>query len=110
MTYKPTTAETNLRLPAELLKRLFVVADKRGTTVVDMLDVLSRNPRPEQKKTNKTPVYLNTKLDFGKYRGLTMDAIIRNDLMYAEWLFEHVVHIHLQPECIHLMDELNETF
>jgi uncharacterized protein (DUF3820 family) len=35
--------------------------------------------------------YLNTKLKFGKYKGLRMENVIDNDIEYFYWLLENKI-------------------
>lgn len=61
-------------------------------------------------KTTEKSYALNTKLYFGKYRGLTIEQIFRENPSYLEWLIINHKEFFLTNECLNFLDTLQSNY
>lgn len=83
---------------ADVLKAL---SDKRGVDVQTLIRVSLRN------LAQRTNYYdLGTSLSFGKYRGETMETVIRCDPGYVQWAQKTFEGMELSDACLDLLTEM----
>lgn len=107
----PTVTAAKVRMPepeslvivldpgvAEVLKAL---SNKRGVDVQTLIRVSLRN------LAQRTNYYdLGTSLSFGKYRGETMETVIRCDPQYVVWAQKTFDGLELSDSCLDLLTEM----
>ena len=96
-----STRTISVTLPAQLLDHVEEILAGRGIDIDTFVRMGLRNV------TRKVPFYgLETPLGFGKYRGETLEAVIRCDPTYVIWALQTLERFEIAEEAIALLDEV----
>lgn len=99
---KPKTHAV-VRLPIELMARLVGIAEQRGTDIPMMLEFMLRDREALKVRVLK----LKSKMPFGKYEGLLVEDVIRNNVNYARWIEANVDKVEFDNDCIDLIERMD---
>jgi len=95
---EPVMPPTNvIEIDQNVSARVIAYAQKRGMTVNALIDMMIRGF-----DKSATVMSLDSLVSFGKYRGITLENMIRGDVRYARWAFENVA--------AHKFDDKAEAF
>ena len=93
-----------VRLPADTADRLNSLAKQRGVPLGTLIRVALLNLSRQTRYFD-----LTTKVDFGKYSGELMEAVIRCDPAYIAWAMRTVDRFELSAPCLSLLAQMERA-